>query len=153
MHINVRDILVKELGHSQTFTITDERPEFDQLTLTKPVSGEVKISRLDTGLVVSGRVSCHIELECHRCLRSFARPVNVKFEQLFSEKPIDDEMPIDELDSIDLAPLLQQEILLNLPIKILCRRDCPGVEDAPQDLISDGPDHSLGTNARITKGP
>ena len=153
MHINVRDILVKELGHSQTFTITDERPEFDQLTLTKPVSGEVKISRLDNGLVISGRVSCHIELECHRCLRSFARPVNVKFEQLFSEKPIDDEMPIDELDSIDLAPLLQQEILLNLPIKILCRRDCPGVEDAPQNLISDGPDHSLGTNARITKGP
>jgi len=153
MHINVRDILAKELGHSQTFTITDERPEFDQVTLISPVAGEVKISRLDNGLIISGRVSCQIELECHRCLRSFVRPVNVRFEQLFTEKPVDDEMPIDENDNIDLAPLLQQEILLNLPIKILCRRDCPGVEDAPRNLISDGPDHSLGTNARITKGP
>jgi uncharacterized protein len=153
MHINVRDILAEELGHSQTFTITDERPEFDQVTLMDSIAGEVKISRLDKGLVINGRISSKIELECHRCLRSFVRPVNVRFEQLFSEKPVDDEMPIDDNGNIDMEPLLQQEILLNLPIKILCRRDCPGVDDAPQDLISDGPDHSLGTNARITKGP
>lgn len=153
MHINVRDILASELGHSQTFTVTDERPEFDQITLTSPINGEVKISRLDNGLIIGGRVSGAIELECHRCLRSFSRPVSVRFNQLFTEKPEDDEMPIDENDTIDVVPLLQQEILLGLPIKILCRPDCPGVEDAPKDTITDGPDHSLGTTARITKGP
>lgn len=153
MHINVSDILAEDLGFNRTFTITDEHPDFDQITLTKPISGEVQIARLDNGIIANGRVSGAIELECHRCLRSYNRPVTVHFKQLFTEKPKDDEMPIDAEAQIDLAEILQQEILLSLPIKHLCRKDCPGVEDAPAGLVSDGPDHSLGTNARITKGP
>ena len=31
---------------------------------------------------------------------------------------------------IDIAPLIEQEIILNIPIKVLCRPDCPGIQDA-----------------------
>ena len=153
MHINVQDILAHETGHRESFIITDESPDFDLVTLTAPINGEITISRLDQGVIVGGRIVTSIELECHRCLRSFARHLNVRLDQLFTEQPQDDEMPIDPEDRIDLAPLLQQEILLSLPIKQLCRDDCPGVADAPEGLIVDGPDHSLGSTARITKGP
>lgn len=152
MHINVQHILAEELGHNQTFTVTDERPAFDQVTLTVPLSGEIKIARLDDGIVVTGRIWCEIELECHRCLRSFVRPVSVRFEQLFIEQLTDDGMLIDPEGSIDLMPLLQQEILLSLPIKLLCRDDCLGLDDVASGA-TDEPDHSLGTTARITKGP
>jgi len=51
----------------------------------------------------------------------------VKFRQVFTNRPQDDEQPIEHPGSIDLAPVIDQEIILSLPIKILCRPDCPGI--------------------------
>src|SRR6185437_2610982 len=94
MHVNVRDILAESVGYSRAYKITGERPELEQARLTRDVEGEITISRLELGLLVKGRLSTEIELVCDRCLRTFARPTTVKFQQLFSEIPGDDEMPI-----------------------------------------------------------
>jgi uncharacterized protein len=151
MHINVQDILSEELGYNRSFVISGETPELDAVKLTEAIKGDVVISRLETGLLVEGHIETAIELECHRCLRSFIRPTRVKFTQVYTEEPSDEEMPI-EGNEIDLAPLVQQEILVNLPIKILCRPDCPGVEGAAGEYMAEETDNSLKNQARITKG-
>jgi len=133
MHINVRDILAESTGYSRSYKISGEQPDLKDLQLIKPIEGEITISRLDDGLLARGHISTEIELECHRCLRTFNHPITISFSQLFSTAPGDDELPIGDRDTIDLAPLIEQEIALNIPIKVLCRPDCPGITyDAPE---------------------
>ena len=151
MQINVRDILVESVGYSRSYKITGERPSLESVRLTNEVEGEITISRLDSGLLVRGQVTTEVELECHRCLRTFNRPTKVKFKQLFAENPGDDELPITK-GTIDLAPLVEQEILLGLPIKILCQPDCKGIDSATDKYTKVDTPARLQDQARITKG-
>lgn len=145
MHISVRDILAEELGFHRTFAIQGERPELANVILTKPIDGEATLTKTQTGIMVRGWIQTEIELECHRCLSTFRHPVKLNFRQTFEERPGDDDLPI-EAGKIDLAPSLEQEILVSLPIKLICSQDCTGVpgSDAYQ------PKHqSLKDQARI----
>jgi uncharacterized protein len=151
MHINVRDILVESVGYSRAYKITGERPELDSVRLTTDIEGEITISKLEVGLLVRGSISTEVELTCDRCLRSFTRPIRVSFSQLFSEEPDDDDLPITD-NEIDLAPLIEQEIILALPIKILHDPNCPGIENAPEKYTKEDISTSLKLKARITKG-
>ena len=153
MHVNVREFLAEDVGYRRSYAITGEEPHLEGLTLTKPINGEVSISRLEDGLLVDGAVSTELELVCDRCLRSFTRPIGVKFEQLYRDHPDDDELPIDAHDEIDLAPVIQQELIVSLPIKLLDRPDCPGI-DGQVTATTDAPAPSmkLGDRARIKKG-
>jgi uncharacterized metal-binding protein YceD (DUF177 family) len=126
MHINVQDILAEDLGYNRTYSIAGEQPALEGITLTGPLEGEIRISRLDDGILVEGRMDTKIELECHRCLSTFTRPMGVSLKQIYSIKPQDDNLPI-EHNEIDLVPLITQELLVSLPIKILCQVDCPGL--------------------------
>jgi uncharacterized protein len=151
VQIDVRDILIEGVGFSREYKIEGETPVLESVQLTKPIEGEISISRLDSGLFVKGKVSTEIELECHRCLRTFSRPVGIRFKQLFSQKPGDDEMSIKNA-SIDVAPLIEQEIILSLPIKILCQPDCQGIATAADKYTKVDISARLGDQARITKG-
>src|SRR4051794_19608998 len=115
MHINVNDLLAESVGYNRTYKISGERPELEGVQLARDLEGEIQISRLETNLLLNGRVSTAVELECHRCLSTFIRPMKFKLAQEFSESPVDDQMLI-EHDTIDIAPLVEQEIILNTPI-------------------------------------
>lgn len=127
MHINVREILAESVGSQRSYKVAGERPQLEHSRLLADLEGEFTISRLDSGLLVSGRLETEVELECHRCLRSFSHPVRLSFQQAYADDPGDDELPIERDGSIDLAPAVDQEIVLSLPIKILCRPDCSGI--------------------------
>lgn len=152
MHINVRDFLVESVGYSRSYAIHGERPHLEYVILTSDVEGNVTVAHLEgVSLLAKGVISTEIQLECHRCLRTFTRPVRVSFQQVFADKPTDDEMPI--LDhEIDLAPVIEQEILVSLPIKILDRPDCPGIiVGQPVSQPAEQTNHSLKSRARIIK--
>lgn len=151
MHINVRDFLAEEVGYNRAFTISGERPTLEAVNLAEDLEGEITISRLEDSLLVQGDIHTAIQLECHRCLRSFTRPTHIAFAQLYSEHPGDEELPI-TADQIDLAPLVEQEIIVNLPIKVLCREDCAGIEGAAAEYTADQPGSTLKHQARIKKG-
>ncbi len=151
MHINVRDILKEDIGYNRSFTISGETPEMESVTLTKPIEAEIKIMRAETGILVSGIAHTEIQLECHRCLRTFTRPTRIVFGQIFSRQPDVEEMPVTD-HQIDLVPMFEQEIIVNLPIKILCRPDCPGIEGAPASTTDPEAGNRLGDRARIKKG-
>lgn len=134
MHIHVRDLLAEETGYRRTFAIEGEQPEMLSLILMQPVNGEVIVAKLeDKHLAVSGRTATQLQLECHRCLRSYTSDVETRFEQIYASRPAEDELPIDN-EQIDLAPLIEQELILRLPIKLLCEADCPGVPGAEEYL-------------------
>ena len=132
MHINVRDILAGSVGETREFKVTGERPQLEHNRLISDLEGGFSISRMESGLRIMARLQTDVELECHRCLSLFAHPVRISFAQVFSDEPGDDELPIQRDGSIELAPAIDQEITLSLPIKLLCHPDCNGI--APPDF-------------------
>jgi uncharacterized protein len=133
MKINIADILAQELGYNRQFNIEGEALDLELVKLTGPINGEFTVFRSESGLLVSGRIETDIELECHRCLTIFERHIVLNFSQPFSEQPGDDDMPIVG-NEIDLAPTIEQEIVLSLPIKQLCKVDCAGMPGVSQDF-------------------
>ncbi len=149
MHINVRDLLAESIGYNRAYHIAHERPQLKAVSLVDDITGDFTLTRLETGLMLNGKVSTQIQLDCDRCLCTFSRPITVTLSQLFSERPRDDDMPIVDR-TIDLAPMIEQEIILNLPIKILHAPDCSGIQDAADKYTKE--DDATAPTTSLTKG-
>ena len=86
-----------------------------------------------------GHVQTTLELPCGRCLEPFTTPVDQTFDlryQPHAENAGEGEREIEEddlttafyeNDEIDLGHLMQEQFLLSLPMKPLCREDCKGL--------------------------
>jgi uncharacterized protein len=132
MHININDILAQDIGYSRDFEIQGETPALELVKLTGPINGNFTLTRTEQGVFAAGKLQAEIELECHRCLDTYKHHVDLGFAQSFSEKPGDEDIPITK-GSIDLAPVIDQEIAVRLPIKLLCDVDCEGVPGASKE--------------------
>jgi uncharacterized protein len=130
MRVDVKDILIEDTGFSRDYTFIGETPDLDEVTLVNEVEGEVTVTKLEeSDLQAEGRFRTKISLECHRCLNTFEKSVEHNFSRTYAKKPIEDQLPVEE-KQIDIAYAIRDEILVRLPIKLLCREDCPGVLQA-----------------------
>ena len=86
----------------------------------------------DRVLEFSGSGSIVLMFQCDRCLKEF--PLEIPFEisrKADASKSVDDEgeevlfFPDDS--SVDIDLLIEDEVLLNLPVRTLCREDCKGL--------------------------
>lgn len=155
MYLNAHDILGQDQGATASFEIADERPELADISLASALSGSLKLLRTSFGLLVSGQASGKVKLNCHRCLKEFDQPLGVKFVGEFADKPEAEQWPIGPDGQIDLAPLIGQELILAIPIKTLCRADCPGLCDVcgkPMEPKHEHVDEPRRSNIRIVKG-
>ena len=71
--------------------------------------------------VFTGQLAGVLSLNCSRCLEKFEHEIQVEVEEeLFKNE-------LENLERINLIGILQENILLNLPIKSLCSNDCKGL--------------------------
>jgi uncharacterized protein len=88
---------------------------------------------------VVGSLSTEIEVNCARCLENVVRGVQRDFDLLYRPLGVDrraDEVAIHEADteigyyggaSLALEDVLREQVLLAVPIKLVCRDDCRGL--------------------------
>jgi len=135
--INVGFIIHEEVGYSHEIPFELDKVRLDDLELQN-LQGSVDIGRTPQGFVVRGEFSSSTNLECVRCLREFTYPLNWEITELyaFSKKSVSESgllLPDDA--HIDLAPLLREYALLEIPISPLHRPDCKGLcPECGQDL-------------------
>ena len=136
--INVSQLLKEPVGSSQSYdisgTISDEVEGF--------VEGKVKVIHISQGVLVQCKLTAEVKLVCSRCLDTFLCPISFTAEEEFlpisdvsgdlapSSQEQSEEFTIDNKNILDLSELIRQYILLNLPMKPLCRPDCPGMKEA-----------------------
>jgi uncharacterized protein len=136
--INVGFIIHEEVGYSHEIPLDfDNAVLGDDLELSNFV-GAIHISRTPQGLVFKGGFTAGVLLECVRCLKEFVFPLHWEFTELyaFSKKSVSESgLLVPDSAQIDLAPLLREYALLELPIKPLCKPDCKGLcIECGQDL-------------------
>ena len=90
------------------------------------ISGIVEIYP-DKAFVV-GKLHFAIKGECSRCLSPAEKEITVEFDEEFRPAPCGDEnVNVYEKGVIKLDDLIEQLILTNLPLTILCKEDCKGL--------------------------
>lgn len=136
--LNVGFIVHEEVGYSHKFPLEFRKAILgDDLTLER-FEGTVTIDRTQQGLVVQGEFSGNTTLECVRCLKEFEYSLKWTMLELyaFTKKDMSESgLLMPESSQIDLAPLLREYALLEVPIKALCKPDCKGLcPECGQDL-------------------
>lgn len=77
-------------------------------------------------IMVSGVVRADWELECRRCLRPVRVAVAPELTEVFEDSPAEGETFPLSGETIDLAPMLREAVLLTLPLAPLCGEGCLG---------------------------
>lgn len=98
--------------------------------------------REDGQTVIVGKAEIELELECQRCLNPLVTTISadfelvlVKFERQLSSVSDDDDAIVCE-DSLELAPLIEQELILSLPM-IAKHDDCQAMYENTADEEAD----------------
>ena len=77
---------------------------------------------------LSGELCFTVIGECSRCLSAAKENLTVKFDEEFRPAPCDDDsVNVYEKGVLRLDPLIDQLILTNIPLTILCKKDCKGL--------------------------
>ena len=88
---------------------------------------------------VQGELATSVEMACARCLETVSREVARMFELLFRPRGVDagrDEISITQAEAeigyyvgegVELKDILREQILLEVPIKVVCREECKGL--------------------------
>ena len=104
------------------------------------ISGEVKNSTDIVSLVAKAEFT--LNLACDRCASEFERTFVVPIEHVLvtqlNDEDNDDFIVIDSFH-YDVQPLVEEDILLSLPMKVLCREDCVGICHRCGKDLNDGP--------------
>jgi uncharacterized protein len=107
---------------------------------TVPCRAEVKgsIARRGGRIFLQARVESKTRLECSRCLEPFELRLDTEFDLVFhreSRTTVPDGMEEEDFILLtetierryDIFPRVRESILLELPIRFLCRDDCKGL--------------------------
>ena len=136
--INVAQLLKEPVGSSQIHDISGIIGE----EVEGFVEGKAKVIRIGQGVLVQCKLNAEVKLICSRCLDAFLCPISFTAEEEFlpisdvsgdlelSSPEQSEEFTIDDKNILDLSELIRQYVLLNLPMKPLCRPDCPGMKEA-----------------------
>lgn len=120
---------------------------------TRPSTLHASLRKVSGGVLVQGQFTAHVAAPCKRCLVDVALDLPVSFllnlvpESLVRNDELGDEGPEDrgqgemagsfELEdadeevfdgkTIDLDPIVREQVLLALPMNAVCREDCKGL--------------------------
>lgn len=97
-------------------------------TVGRPVTGELVIESIQGGVSVSGELRVAWAGECRRCLAEVEGEAVVDVHEIYQvhAPPDSDIYELWSEDQVDLAPMIQESVLLALPLAPLCDAACQG---------------------------
>ena len=137
MLINLSDVF-NSSGKISTLEIEPEIASYDsgfgEFPVTSSEKYVLKFQNLEKGKInVSGNVKLSFEGQCDRCLKSTPVNLDIQIDREVASPDFaageEEEELFDYMEgySLDTEALLQGEITVNWPVKILCREDCKGL--------------------------
>lgn len=130
LRFNFGFLLEASLGTSRTIELDYPTIQVEDDLILEPLKGKFSATRSSKGIYVSGDLSSRIEAECARCLDPVILDVSIRLDDLFYYPPHSaptGEFTIGEDGIMDLAPLVRQLVLLEIPMQPFCRPDCKGL--------------------------
>lgn len=132
-------VLRRYPGMSKQIKLKENWQELDfageVLEFVRPVQIEITVSSTEAGLLVAGSGTTSLRLHCSRCLEPFESEVDFLLDQQYSSRSQWQHLAIEQRDIVvpldsdvlELNTLVQQQLILNLPMQLLCQADCRGL--------------------------
>ena len=137
MKIDISNV-VNSINKVTTEELTLEMSTFESKLGTFPILKKSPIAlrienQENASVLISGSVDMTIAIPCDRCLEDVPTDIHFDIDKKLSIKDgtlVDDEM--EETDyligfELDVERLVYAEILVNWPMKVLCKEDCKGI--------------------------
>lgn len=113
-------------------TFVESAPEIEKTIGS--IGAKLTVANTGEGYLVTGDLSLDVMLRCSRCLKPFEATLKASVEETFFSHPQteDEEWPwndetVIEGNEIDITSLIEQSILMDIPMKTVCQEDCPGL--------------------------
>lgn len=138
MQINVSQLIGEPVGSEWEYQVSDTIDIVDNGN-SPLIQGDLKLTRTNRSILVTGKLNTTVGLICARCLDAFNYPLSLSFEEEYLHNryigsrgllhPTDetDLFSIDNDQIIDLTEAIRQYAIMALPMKPLCRQNCSGM--------------------------
>lgn len=129
MNIDIREALLNEgefytsdyHGAFEGIDFLGERYDFPQ-----GVEVAANYSCDGVGVIVTGRFHAQATVNCARCLKPFLYTIGFEFAEYYKKQPEEGEYEF-EGETIELDRMLEDNVVVNLPVRFLCSEDCKGL--------------------------
>lgn len=137
MLVNLSDVLTSE-GKVESITVPLEMTDFTGRLGSFPVLEKTPVTFTFTNIgvdkaKVEGGVKITFATECDRCLTEVPTTLNLRFDRVVASPDVTTEDEEDEDAGymegyqLNVETFVYNEVLINWPVKILCKEDCKGV--------------------------
>ena len=94
---------------------------------------DVTFTNIENGKVMmQGSMQLMLEIPCDRCLATVKEPLSIEFQRELLSPEVAGQEDMEEQDfmsgyELDTEAFVNAEILVNMPVKVLCKPDCKGI--------------------------
>jgi uncharacterized protein len=152
LRLNVGFLIKENAGYSRELTFHEPVVFLGDDLSVNNLQGALTLTRTPQGLYVQGKLRATTAAECVLCLKPFEQTVTSRLGEMFYY-PLDtaprDGLAIPEDMNLDLTPLVREDMLLSMPIRLLHSPECKGLCPVCGQDWNEGPCEHMGGQARI----
>lgn len=148
MYIRIEQIkedgLVFEIEETpEIFPVLSDMINQGECKFAAPIKCALRAIRIGDMIEVKGQINTSVRLPCGRCLKEYETLLESRFDLTYAHRipgtPEDEEQEEVEIsaeemgliyfegEEINLQDAIQEQVVLALPIKALCKEDCKGL--------------------------
>lgn len=133
MKIDISSIK-KNIGDKLTIKIVIPKEDIKlttdrKITFNSSLNFNGEAINIGKSILITGTIQISLFLNCDRCLNNYSTNLSIPYSENFSFDNDSENKNLNEIteDSIDLWKSVNSEILLSLPMKALCNKNCKGI--------------------------
>ena len=125
-YIPVADLVAEPGGRREVSVDAEPEWTLETASVGPQLHADLVVENASSTIVVRGSVATSIGLACQRCLTEWSEDLSVSVTEALGMEE-EDGYVVDEDGGIDLEPMLRDAVLLEIPLRPLCRDDCLGL--------------------------
>ena len=130
LRINIGFLINQNVGSYRDLQFEVPHLNLDGDFAVSDFAAGIRVGRVQQGVLAQAALTGRVDLECVRCLEGYQHIVETEFQELFAFKNkgvTESGLVIPEDGNINLAPLVREYLLLEVPISPLCSPNCKGL--------------------------
>jgi uncharacterized protein len=132
MIINISDLIRKNISKKEINVVLDSKniiDSYETIDILKPIKVEGVINKIEETISLDGVITGKIVLSCSRCLQNFNYDLDIEFHEKLTNNPDskDDDLILINNDKFNLTKIIENNVVMSLPIQRLCKDDCRGL--------------------------
>ena len=139
MFLDVKDLAVRKVRIRKSYAPGSIDYGLSEVKQAEPLEVNATAELLEGHIRVTGDLHTKIEMVCARCLEPVIEEVHRDFDLFYQPllkgtpndverlKDDDTEIAFFEGEGLFLADVLKEQVLLSLPMKVICQSDCRGL--------------------------